>query len=370
MSKKNRVLAMLILAVFLFLSLLIFIKTTQKNIKIGVILPTKTQLGYEEDLAFRFIRKKLQDENETRISFDIVNPALDSVAIVNEYRKMESDGIDIIIGGEISKTGVILAEEAARSGITTFGVTTSTHLLNGRKDNFYRILPSTDQVGRRLGEYVSGMGNKRVTVVLAASNKAYSEALDESFKSGYTDESISLFYSDDSIFMDEISAFEPDAFVLILPGVELGRCIKRVRNKYPEITIYSSDWGFEQLVSLFSREDLENVYTFTDNEEADSSYQPIIDEFEKSYEINSTFAGIYALSISKILQVACRMSGYDAQKVKEYLNTPRMYKTGFGRVFMDEYGDATNEFFYIRSIKDGKIVTDKKIKLKNVRDNE
>lgn len=352
MRKGHIVTTVCILSVLLIAILLL----SKKSITIGVVLPTSTQLGYEEDLVFRFYRDRFKERG---IPIDVIieNPPLDSAAIVESFQRLTTNGADIIIGGEISKSGVILANESAKSGIMTLGITTSTHLLNGIKDNFYRINPSTDAVGTPFGAYVSAKGTKRVAVITSASNVAYAQALRTSFEEGFNGESMNLDYSDKPSLIDSILTFNPDAVVIILPGIELGRCIQRIRVHYPAMPVYASDWGFSQLTTIFAGEELNNIYTFTRRIEPDPSFKPLIKEFEKQYQIECSFPGTYALSIGKLIEEMAEQTNYNIEEMKQTIEKPATYSTGFGQIYMNEFGDAFNEFLYIRSFENGILKT-------------
>ncbi len=365
MNSKHILLPLLI--ILLIIAFFTIQNIRSKTITVGVIIPTETGLGYEEDLVFRYYRDKLLKEGEHRISIDIVNPSMDSSSLVAAYKEMEEKGADIIVGGEISKTGVILAQEADRSQLITFGVTASTHFLNNKKDNFYRLNPSTDALGGPFAEYIETQQKKRVAVIMDASNKPYSTALGESILQAYKGASLSLFYSDTESFIDSLKEFSPEAVVLILPSVKLGRCIKRIKELSSEIAIYSSDWGFGQLLALFKGKDLDNIYSLGRSSEPTPSYLPIIEAFEKSYQIDLTFAGIYALSIAELIVDVSRKNNYDIVKIKKHLNTPQNYTTGFGEIFMDAFGDSHHEFLYVLKIENNAIVSVQKIGQKKFR---
>ena len=85
----------------------------------------------------------------------------------------------MILGGVLSRDGSWLADEASLSGIPTFGITSSSNLLDGRKDSFFRICPGTDYQAKAVGAYYARQGCGSLLVVASTENDAYVDPLSQ-----------------------------------------------------------------------------------------------------------------------------------------------------------------------------------------------
>lgn len=327
-----------------------------RPINIGVVLSTDNPLGNEENLAVRFYREKHSRIGLRPVEYLIINPSMEEEDIVKAYRELEKKGVSVILGGSLSRTGIIIAKEAERAGIPTFGITTSTLALNGKKDHFYRVVTSTQYIGPNLARYLEQKGISKVAVLTSTENRAYADPLANVFRKEFPGEVLIIPYAPPEVALRKMWTWKPEAVFTILPETSLVEVIKFVKSEDLKIPIISTEWGFGRLLSMFSGPFLNGVRSYTRVGDIIPRYKGLIAEFERLYNMQSSFATVNALSCLEMIYQAIEEVGPDIEQINHYLETPRFFEMGFGTIYMDEFGDPVTQYHYVHEIVDGKLV--------------
>ena len=335
-----------------------------RPVKIGVVISTETFIGSEEDLAVRFYKQRYSRIGLRPVHYVIHNPSSKKEDVVKAYRDLENAGVSVIIGGAISQTGIILAEEAARSGIPTFGITSSSHLLSRKKDHYYRVVTSTEFVGPLLADYFNRQKISRVAIISSVENKAYAEPLADGFQQAFKGESIIVPFVSPSETFEHLFAWNPEAVFSIIPSESLIQIAKEIKRRKSPVLIMSSPWAIERLPSLFSGSEINGIQAFNyTGDTVAPAYKSLVTAFEQKYDIDPTFASVYTFSVLNMIYQAVNEVGTDRDKINIYFELPRIYDLGYGKVSLDAFGDATIQYYYINEILDGQIVLKETLKV-------
>ena len=330
--------------------------------KIGIILSNETTMGYEENLAIKYYQSRYPRAGKYPLRFYIETPAALEEDLYREaYYKLKDQGVSIILSGELSQTAMFVAPLAEETGIPTFGITSSSHELSGKADNFYRIVTPTDDIGSYMGEYVSSLDFKKVAMITSVENAIYADAFASSFTQTFSGITRHIPFNNYQRVMDEIELFNPEAVFCVLPVTTLMQIIKGIRKEYGDKEIFSSDWGFMQLISVFSGPQLNGITALYHSGEIPEQYRDIIREFEELYSIESTYSSHNTISILNMILNAIREVGPDSAKIIKYFNEPRYYDSLMGSLYMDEYGDSNLQYHYVYQIMDDKLELRRKI---------
>lgn len=328
-----------------------------RPIKIGVILSSETTLGYEENLVVKYFQSRYPRIAQRPVKFLIENPeTIDEKLFTEAYERLESQGAAVILSGEISKAGMLVAPLAEKSGITTFGITTSTHLLSGKNDNFFRTVTPTDFLGSQMAQYINSKGVSKVAVITSVENSSYADSLAQSFEKEYDGDIRRHPFVDYDGVSELLRQYKPDALYCILKETSLIQVIKAAEEWGEKPEMFSSDWGFMQLVSMFSGPQLDGITAITRQADIPLEYVDLINDFEAAYNIKTTFASYYAFSILFMLYDAVEKVGPRAKRINEYFNTPRVYDELQGLFYMDEYGDPQLQYHYFSQIQNNELV--------------
>ena len=107
---------------------------------------------------------------------------------------------------------------------------------------------------------------------------------------------------------------------------------------------------FLLLLSVFSGPDLEGIYIVSEYGTYKGEYKKIIADFERTYNLTATFSGGNTFSIIHTLYAAMKERGSEKENIISYFKEPRNYKTAYGDMYMDRFGDVQKKYFYIYKI--------------------
>lgn len=347
---KNKVLAV---SIFASIIIVLFFILYMRPIKIGILLTTDTTFGSEENMALRFYSNKRPVLGMRPIKYLFKNPKLDDNEIVKSYRELEEDGVSVIIGGSISRTGALLAQESKRSAIPTFGITTSSEIFSGKKDSYYRIVPASKIQASAIIPFLESKNIKRLAIITSTSNREYSESYSKALKEKFNGSILVVPFDSFHKNPDGILNWKPHSVFCILNASNFIQAIKAVKKSNRSIIIIGSAWS-SALISIFSGPLLDDVILTSQRGPVLPEYQNLIKEFENLYHFNSSFASINAISILNIALQGLREAGPGIKNLNRYFEGPRIYEIGYGLVYIDEYGDAIVPNYYAYKILNGK----------------
>jgi ABC-type branched-subunit amino acid transport system substrate-binding protein len=362
-NKRNQI---IIAAGFLALAAtLIALWYFSRPILIGVVLPIDTSLGNEENLFIRYYQDKRPRIGYRPVKFVIENPEPIEEGVKNAYQRLNKQGVSIIIGGVLSKDGVWIADEAAATGIPTFGITASSAVLSEKQDAFFRLCPTNASQAKAVGQYFMEKGAKRLALVTSVDNVAYVDPFVEVIQENFNAEIVQIPFNSAEEATQKTLGANPDGIFAILPAKDVIQIIKAVRDQNPNILIGSSSWGSVEILSLYSGPLLDSVLFFSLGLDVyGEDYKAEIVDFESKYSMKATNGSLYAVSILHILYDALEKVGASRDELKKYFETPRTYDTSFGKMSIDKYGDGTTDRITILQTVNGTMSTKETIEIK------
>ncbi|MEI6874147.1 MAG: ABC transporter substrate-binding protein [Spirochaetota bacterium] len=286
--------AIIVIVLILGLGAFLYSRFLARPLVIGAIIPIDTSLGNEENLFIRGYRDSHRSIGRMPASFLVENPPATAEGIAEAYRRLDGLGASVILGGVLSKDGVWLAGESARTGIPTFGITSSSAVLSGKKDAFFRLCPTNASQAAAVAKYYLQSGFKRLAAVTSVDNQVYVDPFMERLRGGYRGELTQIpFDSSDSV-SKAIGRYRPDAIFAILPAKDLIQVINAVRKSDPAIMIGSSSWGSVEILSLYSGPILDGVLFFSYGSDLfGDEYKAEIAAFESKYSMTATNGSHY-----------------------------------------------------------------------------
>jgi branched-chain amino acid transport system substrate-binding protein len=334
-----------------------------RPVKIGVVLPIDTSLGNEENLFMRYYQAKHPKIGLHPVKFVIENPAATEEEVRSAYQRLSGQGVSVIIGGVLSKDGAWLADEAAKTGVPTFGITSSSAILSAKKDAFFRLCPTNASQAKVVGQYFQKEGVKRLALVTSVDNVAYVDPFLEGIKGNFSGEIVQIPFTSGEEVSQKIKDINPDGIFNILPAKDVIQVIKVVRDQDPGILMGSSSWGSVEILSLYSGPLLDGVLFFSLGLDVfGEEYIAEIADFEVRYSMKATNGSHYTVSILHILYDAIRSVGSSREALKAYFETPRTYDTAYGLMTVDEYGDGATDRITLLQTLNGKMNTKEIIK--------
>ncbi|MGL1890380.1 MAG: ABC transporter substrate-binding protein [Spirochaetaceae bacterium] len=365
MSKKLIIVISLILIVVL--SGILWLR---RPIKIGVLFSLETSTGNEENLAVQFYNHKYPKIGLRPVKLIIENPTLEETSIKEAYHKLYEEGVSIIIGAAISATGVVIANDDSIRDVPFFSPSTSSVQLSNKKDNFYRLIASNYIQGQYPAEYLNTTNLKRIVMLLSEQNRAYSEPLADAFIKNFNGEGIKVFNDVDHPDPQKIINLRPDGIFFILSTCEMMQYLQPIYDDLPDIVRMTSTWGHQQLESVFSGDILNNLIVITPSGDKQEDYfEKLTIEFEENYRIKSSFVSTLTLSSMEYIYNVIEQVGDNRDNLLKYLSENRVIDWSFGKVRIDSFGDAHNQYYYLYEIMNNELNLKEKFIIPTFEDN-
>ena len=362
---KIKTILMVIVGLVILAVVSIFYLYFMKPIRIGVILPIDTSLGNEENLFIRYYQDRHPRIGLHPVKFTIENPPAAEEDVRSAYQRLNEQGVSVIIGGVLSKDGVWLADEAAKTGIPTFGITSSTSVLSGKKDSFFRLTPNNDSQARAVGQYYQQKGVKRLGVVTSIDNIAYVDPYMKVLRENFKGEIVQIPFASADEAAPKILEDNLDGVFTILAAKDVIQVIKIAREQNPDILIGSSSWGSVEILSLYSGPLLDGVLFFSLGlDVTGEEYRADIADFENIYDMKATNGSAYSVSLLHIIYAAIKEAGPSRAALNAYFNSSRTYDTSYGKIAMDEFGDGQTSRITLLETLNGVMNTREVIELK------
>lgn len=357
MIKKAIIGALIFIALALVIITLLHIN---RPYKIGIVLSTESSIGNEENLAARFYSEQLKSVKGHRLKFIIKTPPLIEKDIRTACSELIKADVSLVIGGSLSSEGVIIYDELRETDIPFWGVTTSTDQLSDRDDNFFRLTIPSDKIGENYGHFLNSQKHKKVLFIKSPKNPSYTESFAKAFGRTFNRESESIFYSQD---IYTYSFGEYDAVMCVVPASSLMQILKAIHSQKASPAIYSSDWGFDEILSLFAGPLIDGVTSLTRRNSLQDKYRPLVKKFEAENIVTPTYGSVTVFAVFDLVVEALTAVGDRKETLLSYFKEERRYDSGYGTCILNKYGDPEYDYLTLRQIRDNKAVKNGRIKI-------
>ena len=364
-ATQRRFLWMVIIGLLIIVTVSMSFWYLTRPIMIGAVLPIDTSLGNEENLFIRYYKDTHPQIGLRPVKFIIENPAATESEVLKAYQRLNEQGVSAILGGVLSKDGAWLADAAAKTGIPTFGITSSSALLSTKKDAFFRLVATNAPQAKAVGQYYQKLGLKRLALMTSVDNVTYVDPFVKVIKENFNAEIVQIPFTSADEVSQKIRATNPDGVFAILAAKDVIQVIKIVRDLRPDLPIGSSSWGSVEILSLYSGPLLDGVLFFSLGLDVQGEgYKAEIADFESKYSMKATNGSHYSASTLHILYEAIQRLGDSRAALRTYFETPRAYDTCYGKMSMDEFGDGTTDRVTLLQTVNGVMNTKEIIELK------
>lgn len=254
--------------------------------------------------------------------------------------------------------------------VVLFSPTSSTPLLSGLDDWFFRNQPATDIAAAMLAEHAEyagqGSARSRLGLVYDPSNASYSQPYVAAFTTRLQQigghlamlRSVNFKEPEDLLAMlAEIDQAGIQTLVIIASARDTASLAQLVTRLDPPMRLLTSDWAYTDTLLRYGGPCVEGL-TMTATFEADEQ-SPAYAAFQKSFfeRFGSlpTFAAARSYEAVLILAEALRRCGASRQDLPEALRSIRDFPTLSGSVSLDRFGDVESRAMLVR-VQDGRFV--------------
>ena len=323
-----------------------------KPYTIGIIFSQGSAIGKEEFLAARFFADEFKKTGTHPVRLLYFSPESNEESFREACGRLKTEDVSVIIGAGLSWEGVILAEELRDTGIPIWGIASTSYLSN-KKDNFFRIVPDVEVISTGFMSQFKEHGYSRVRVIRSVINEEYSYTILEHMQSVFKGEISDEYFSEDISFVPGDGV---DAVFCICHALDLAEIVSRIGDAgYSEAAVYTSDWGFDELVTKFRMPEMEGVLSIGIKGIMLQPYRDKLDDFSESMNTPVTYGSIFVYNLLEIINEALSRVGDKPDKLMAEFSHPAYYNSGYCEIFVNEYGDAMPEKLFVRRISGGEI---------------
>lgn len=216
--------------------------------------------------------------------------------------RMRADGHEVAVGPMTSAMAQAMVPRADELGLALVSPTVTTSALEGRDDQFLRVVSSVAEYASHSAEYhVRHSGWKRFAIVRDDGNRAFTQDWSEHFKAALARQQASVVSEQGFIYGPGLSfdavaaqalADAPDAVLLIANAMDTARLAQALRQRTATLPLLTSSWsGTDQLITLGGRA-VEGLYVtqFLDRESRAPAYLAFVEAFGRRFGRQPGFA--------------------------------------------------------------------------------
>ncbi len=365
------IILLLIIASIISLNLTgLVVKDSKNTINVGVVA-TQTGVGaYAGQEEIRGVTLAVEEINNRggingkQIKLIIEDSATAPDKAVEAVHKLVNvDQVNYIIGDSWSSTTVAMVPITNQEGaILISPIAILDELSND--DLFFRTIPTTDGMMKKLAEYAyNEMGARKVAVLRQATPFGVENAQD--FKKYFeglggeivAEESFPLTQNDLRTEIIKVMEKEPDTILnLHATGPPIGLIIKQADELNINVKWISS-WGVQNdpLVKEYKNEVEGLVYAYPDDSALDKDKTGFVNKYKEKYNENPSLYAANSYDAMMVLSKAIEKNGDNPKDIKEYFLKMGIYNGAGGDFKFDENGDI-NKKIIIKTVQDGKFV--------------
>jgi len=286
---------------------------------------------------------------------------------VKADKELVAEGVAAIIGHVTSSQS--MAAVKAMQDVVYIAPTTSTPLLQGIKDNFFRVIPTLTDLSQGLAEYaVDKLGRKRLAVIWDTSNQAFSfpykKVFVETFiKHGGTSVAdLAIGKQKGSVdwqeVVDKLKQVKPDAVVVVTSARDLAGFAQYCKLNNTDWTIMSSMWGYtKELIQTGGKSVEGTIFVVHFAEDApEEGYEDFRKRFIKRFGWAPNFAAVFGYQAVQVFAKAFQLNGGKTKGLAEVIPGIAFESGLIGPFEIDEFGDVKRNG-HIVVVKDGHFVT-------------
>ncbi|NDV22925.1 ABC transporter substrate-binding protein [Desulfovibrio sp. JC022] len=352
---------------------------------LGACSEEPVRLGFSGTLKGKYSDLGVQGRNGALLAVEEINAAggIDGRRIeflvrddhntpegaVKADKELVAEGVSAIIGHMTSSQSIVAVREMKDSGIVYIAPTTSTPLLQGRKDNFFRVIPTLTDLSKRLAEYsVDKLGRRRLAVVWDMSNKAFAESYKSFFtetfvqKGGKLVGEVSIGRREGSLdwqkIVDELKGMKPDAVIVVTAARDLAGFAQFCALNKADWAIMSSMWGYTKELIQTGGKSVEGIIFVVHFAEDDpeEGYVDFKNRFIKRFGWPPNFAAAFGYQAVLVFEEAVKRNGGSTEGLAQIIPGIAFEEGLIGPFEIDEFGDVVRNG-HIVTVKDGNFVT-------------
>ena len=264
--------------------------------------------------------------------------------------------LEVIIGPMTSSMAMTMLPLVNASQTILVSPTVTTTDLQGKDDNFLRVISVTTEYASKNARYqYEKLGRRKTAVLYDTKNSSYTLSWLNDFRKTFTELGGTIireqpFQSSDegafSAIVSDVLAAGPDLVLTIANAVDAAIICQQVRKQNPSQAIVMAEWASTERFAELAGTASEEVYVsqFLDRNDPSPRYQNFLKAYRERFGLEPGFAGLagYDAALVVLEAYAKRKSG---QSLKEAIITQSAFPCLQQTITIDRYGDANRKTF-------------------------
>ena len=246
-----------------------------------------------------------------------------------------------------------------QAGVVMLSPTTSTQLLEGKRDNFFRVIPVSSEWSRSLARYCLDTAPLRSVVTITdMGNEAYAALINESFSRAFTlgggtvlgDIRIRSSQMDGwATVVGQIQNLNAPAVQVAMSARDLAALAREMRRAGLTIPVYSAMWAYTRELLMAGGDAAEGI-VFAVSYSADNArpeFQDFRGRYIRRFGWKPNFAAAFGYECGMLLAEGLRRAGGDPAALSEALADIGDFQGVVGPLSMDKFGDVQRPTFIV-----------------------
>lgn len=273
-----------------------------------------------------------------------------------EARKADRDlvarGVAAIIGHMTSTQSLAALPVAQKAGVPLISPTTSTPLLSGKEDMFFRVHASSDRIARSLVLFARrNLGLTRVNTLLDQDNRAYTRPFTQDFIRGFEQKQgtvprkcafASSEPTDWSEIVDCLMQEDPQGLMLAASARDVAALCGTLASRSLKRPILCSGWAATRSLILQGGKAVEGLYLARSGhpEPKSPEYKDFQLRYRERFGRKPSFPATQGYMAAKVLARALEKTGGKREGLPRALTDIEKLPTLYGPLGLDRYGDV------------------------------
>lgn len=274
-------------------------------------------------------------------------------------RALLESGARVVVGHMTSGQSMAGYPVAEAAGVPMLSPTTSTPLLAGKEDLFFRTIPVATDWARGLAEYSArNAGITRVASITDMDNAAYTVPFNEAFAEAFVTHGgeppqeirvhSSRIDSWDDV-ADEIQRMGVPALEVALSARDLAALARIMRKRGMDIPVFSAMWAYTRELLLAGGKSAEGIVFAVSYTPGNTSerYRAFQERYRKRFGWAPNFAAAFGYDCGLVLARALERAGGDPQRLPATLADTGPIEGVMGEFALDANGDVERSSFIV-----------------------
>jgi branched-chain amino acid transport system substrate-binding protein len=273
-------------------------------------------------------------------------------------------GVAAIVGHMTSAQTLAALPQAAAAGLVMVSPTTATPELSGKKDLFFRVIPTNVAWGLALAHYAAGAGRPAVCLLGDSDNLSYVQSFLDAFAQAYAEAGGQvacrrMFSSregaDWAALVDAAAGRGVGAVVAAASAKDVAALARAMDAADARLPILCPTWPYTREILTMGGHSVDGIVfaaSYTEDNPR-PRFQDFLRRYQERFGWPANFAAVYAYEAVEVLAAALGRTGGRAAGLPEALTALGQQEGLMGPFAFDANGDVQRQTFLV-TIRNGR----------------